>query len=324
MMRNSKSHPRNDNPDFAEYMHCDLCPRQCGVNRLAGEIGFCGESSACRVAFCGAHFGEEPPICGVSGSGTLFFSGCSCGCFFCQNYQLSQEHLGDILSFDELFEQALALSRSGVHNLNFVTPEHWWPHLRLLCRHLRAAGVTLPFVWNSSGYSRVEMLAEQCQEIDIFLPDFKFADSALADRCLGRPDYPEIALSGLRLLVERKGFLRPFDSSGEIPASCGVMVRHLVLPGELENSRAVLRGLAREFGAGLPLALMRQYTPMPECERRQFLNRKVTDEEYAEVCALAEEFGFRRLFTQEEDDGSFIPDFRQRQQPFAGNLQRGE
>ena len=312
----------NLKPDFSEYKQCRLCPRECGVNRLAGQKGFCGESSDCRVAYCGAHFGEEPPISGTSGSGTVFFSGCSCGCFFCQNAQLSKEHLGEILNFAELSERVLALAQSKVHNLNFVTPEHWWPHIRDLCRNLRAAGVDIPFLWNSSGFCRSELLAEQCQSIDIFLPDFKYADASLAERCMGRRDYPELALSGLRVLVEKKGFLRPFDTSGEITASQGVLVRHLVLPGEVENSLSVLRQLYAEFGEGLPLSLMRQFTPMPECERRQFLNRKVRDEEYAEVCTLAAELGFRRLFLQEEDDGSFLPDFQQRQQPFPGNRKK--
>lgn len=309
-------------PDFSEYSQCCLCPRACGVNRLAGQRGFCGETSDCRVAYCGPHFGEEPPISGSSGSGTVFFSGCACGCFFCQNVQLSQEHLGEILSFDELLERVLTLAKSSVHNLNFVTPEHWWPHIRGLCKYLRSEGVDIPFLWNSSGFCRSELLAEQCQYIDIFLPDFKYADDFLAERCMGRRDYPALALSGLRILVDKKGFLRPFDSSGEITASQGVLVRHLVLPGELDNSLNVLKLLADEFGDGLPLSLMRQFTPMPECERRQFLNRKVLDEEYAAVCALAQKLGFRRLFLQDEDDGSFLPDFRQRQQPFSGNLKK--
>jgi len=307
-------------PDFSAYASCQLCPRRCSVNRLVGELGFCGEGADCKIAYCGAHFGEEPPISGSLGSGTIFFSGCSCGCFFCQNYQISQAHLGEIVDFSELAKQAMALAKSGVHNLNFVTPEHWWPHIRELCRYLRSNGMEIPFLWNSSGFCHSELLPEQCKCIDIFLPDFKYADAALAERCMGRSDYPELALAGLRMLVERKGFLRPFDHSGKITASQGVMVRHLLLPGEVENSLAVLKCLLTEFGEDLPLSLMRQFTPMPECEKRQFLNRKVSDEEYAVVCSAAVQMGFHRLFLQEEeDDGSFLPDFKQSRQPFAGN-----
>ncbi len=305
--------------DNHEYQHCRLCPRECNSDRIAGQYGFCGEGEQCRVAFIGAHFGEEPCLTGQRGSGTIFFSGCSCGCFFCQNHQLSQEHLGELLSPEELLQQVRILAYSGVHNLNFVTPEHFWPQIRFLCQNLRQEGFELPFIWNSAGFSKVEMLAEQCQDIDIFLPDYKFAEPGLAQRCLGRPDYPEIALAALRLLVKRKGFLRPFDYSGEITASSGVLVRHLLLPGQVPNTLAVLRLLHREFGPDLPLALMRQFTPMPECHTRGFLTRKVSPAEYEQAATEAERLGFRRIFLQDEDDGSFLPDFRQRQQPFAGN-----
>ncbi len=314
-MRNSE----NPTPDFSEYGHCLLCPRQCGVDRLAGQKGFCGESADCKVGHIGAHFGEEPAISGRRGSGTIFFSGCPCGCFFCQNYQLSLEHIGQTMTFTELAERVLMLAESGVHNLNFVTPEHWWPHIRELCGYLRHRGVEIPFLWNSSGFYRSELLLEQCKCIDIFLPDFKYADGSLAKRCMGRNDYPELALAGLRLMVEKKGFLRPFDASGEIAASQGVMLRHLVLPGEIDNSINVLKILAEEFGEGLPLSLMRQFTPVPECERRQFLNRKVYDEEYAEVCSMAAKLRFRKVFLQGVSDGSFLPDFKQPEQPFPGN-----
>jgi putative pyruvate formate lyase activating enzyme len=315
MMRNSE----NPTPDFSGYKHCLLCPRQCGVDRLSGQKGFCGESGLCKVGHIGPHFGEEPAISGRRGSGTIFFSGCSCGCFFCQNYQLSLEHIGQAMTFSELLERVLKLAERGVHNLNFVTPEHWWPHIRELCHHLRLRGVETPFLWNSSGFCCCEMLVEQCKYIDIFLPDFKYADASLAERCMGRSDYPELALAGLRLMIEKKGFLRPFDSSGELAASQGVMVRHLVLPGEIGNSIRVLKILSEEFGEGLPLSLMRQFTPMPECERRQFLNRRVHDEEYAEVCAMAAQLRFRRVFLQGYPDGSFLPDFKQPEQPFPGN-----
>lgn len=310
--------------DNQQYQCCTLCPRECHCNRLAGANGFCAESGQCRVAYIGAHFGEEPCISGQNGSGTIFFSGCSCGCFFCQNHQISQGHLGELLSPEELLEHSRNLARCGVHNLNFVTPEHFWPHIRFLCQSLRQEGYELPFLWNSSGFSKVEMLAEQSRYIDIFLPDYKFADPELAQRCMGRPDYPEIALSALRLLVDRKGFLRPFDSSGEITASCGVMVRHLVLPGQVQDTLTVLNLLHREFGSDLPLSLMRQFTPMPECHARKFLDRKVSAAEYALAADEAMRLGFRRLFLQDDDDGSFLPDFRLRQQPFAGNREHGQ
>jgi len=304
-----------------EYRECRLCPRQCRVNRLEGQRGFCGETADCRLSTITAHFGEEPCLTGHHGSGTVFFSGCSCGCFFCQNYQISQEHLGSVRTVSEIVQDILDMLAHGVHNVNFVTPDHWWPHVRAIAKALRDQGVTVPFVWNSSGYSRAEMLEEQCQLIDIFLPDFKFADPDLARHCMGREDYPEVALRGLEVLVNRLGFLRPWDADGDITASRGVLVRHLVLPGEVENSLKALHLLHNHFGDGLPLSVMSQFLPTPECQRRQTFNRQVTKSEYAQVCEAVAGLGFRHVFLQPDGGADdFMPDFRQ-EQPFTGNIQ---
>lgn len=309
---------------FPEYRHCQLCPRRCGVDRTGGMTGFCGESDRLHIASIGAHFGEEPPLVGTDGSGTVFFSGCPCGCFFCQNYQLSSGHLGDYLTIDDAVERILSLAETGVRNINFVTPDHFWPHIRVILTQLRRRGCQLPAVWNTSGYCRTQLLEEQSELVDIFLPDFKYADGALAQRCMGRGDYPEVALAGIRLLVDRCGFLRPFDESGEIPASHGVLVRHLVLPGEVENSLSALRLLHRHFGDGLPISVMRQFRPMPECHRRHDLVRMVSDDEYGAVVDLVDRLGFRRVFIQPDcGDPGFVPDFTHTRQPFAGNASRG-
>jgi len=308
-----------DHETMALYTACRLCPRQCAVNRNAGERGVCGESSDCRVAAITPHFGEEPPVSGRHGSGTFFFSGCSSGCFFCQNYQISQEHRGRILSPDELYQEALALIAHGVHNLNFVTPEHWWPHISVLCRRLRRKGVSLPFVWNSSGYFLKEWLDQQCDLIDIFLPDYKFADPALAQACMGDRCYPDLALAGICRLAERVGFLRPWDDSGDICASRGLLVRHLVLPGQVENSLRVLDLLAREIGPQLPISLMSQFQPMPECHQRAFLDRMVGMDEYQLVCQHLDDLGFTKVFIQPDfGDDNFLPDFST-DRPFKGN-----
>jgi putative pyruvate formate lyase activating enzyme len=304
---------------MALYDACRLCPRQCGVNRNAGERGVCGETSDCRIASFTAHFGEEPALSGHLGSGTIFFSGCSCGCFFCQNYQISQEHLGRTLNHEELYNEARRLIARGVHNLNFVTPEHWWPHISVLCRRLRAEGESLPFVWNSSGYFLTEWLDRQCQLFDIFLPDYKFADPALAEACMGDSRYPDLALAGICRLAERVGFLRPWDESGDICAGRGLMVRHLVLPGQVENSLRVLDKLAREIGPQLPISLMSQFRPVPECFRRGALDRMVALDEYRQVCRHLDDLGFNRAFIQPEfGDDSFLPDFTD-ERPFKGN-----
>jgi putative pyruvate formate lyase activating enzyme len=215
---------------FPEYSHCQLCPRRCGANRLQGQLGVCGESAQCRIASITPHFGEEPCLSGTNGSGTIFFSGCSCGCLFCQNFQISHGHQGDLVTQDELLYRVIQLCKKGVHNLNFVTPDHWWPHIRFICNEIRKANLDIPFVWNTSGYSSLEQLREQTQLIDIFLPDFKFSDPALARRCMGDSDYPKIARDAIRLMADKVGFLRPWDTTGDMTATHGMMVRHLVLP----------------------------------------------------------------------------------------------
>lgn len=302
------------------YTECRLCPRECRVDRRAGRRGRCGETAELRVASIVAHFGEEPPISGTRGSGTIFLSGCSSGCVFCQNWQISLEHLGATLTADEFEQQARELLvRHGVHNLNFVTPDHFWPHIADLCHRLRAAGVTVPFLFNSSGYHRPEMVAEYAQWMDIFMPDFKFALPELAVRVMGDARYPELALESLRRMVEARGFLEPWDPSGQTPAERGVLVRHLVLPGEVENSRQVLRQLRRVFGRFVPLSLMSQFRPNPRCLESGFLDRRVTAAEYAAVVAEVEHLGFENVWIQPEPlSEDFTPDFR-RNRPFRAN-----
>ena len=189
---------------FALYQSCTLCPRDCKVDRTKGPLGFCGESAACRVSFIGPHFGEEPSFTGSRGSGTIFFSGCSSQCFFCQNYQISIQHDGRTITSAELLTEVRALLLKGVHNLNFVTPDHFWPHILVLCRVLRKEGIQVPRLFNCSGYQRPEKMEDYAREMDIFLPDFKFAEPELAKMCMGDARYPEIALKALREMVKLK------------------------------------------------------------------------------------------------------------------------
>ena len=305
--------------DVSAYRECVLCPRQCRVDRTVGQRGVCGEAAVCRVASIGAHHGEEPVFSGTRGSGTVFFTGCSCRCVFCQNWQISREGLGEEMSLETLTERVLELAAQGVHNLNFVTPDHVWPQVRELCRRLRAAGVRIPFILNCSGYERPELVEEYGEVIDIFLPDFKFSDPELARRCMGDARYPEVALAAVTAMVEVAGFLRPWDESFETPAAKGVLVRHLVLPGQVENSLGVLRQLHERCGPDLPLSIMSQYRPMPACTEAGFMTGTVPRREYDQVCALAEELGFEHAFIQPDyGDEGFAPDFRN-EQPFAGN-----
>ncbi len=301
------------------YRACRLCPRACGVDRIAGRTGHCGETATLRLAHWGPHFGEEPPLSGTRGSGTLFFTGCSCRCFFCQNHQISMEGEGRPCSPEQFLAAALDLIDQGVHNLNFVTPDHFWPHIRGVVGALRAAGATLPMVMNGSGYHDPGVVNEMADHAEIFLPDFKFADPDLAQACMGDARYPALALAAIGRMVERVGFMHPWDPSGRDVARQGVLIRHLILPGHVDNSREVLRLIRREFGRLIPLSLMRQYRPTPRCQDRGMFARPVTPEEARRVLDEAMDLGFEQVFAQlEGGDVAFLPDFTQNR-PFQGN-----
>ncbi len=302
------------------YKICRLCPRDCGVDRSEAAAGYCGENASCRVSFLGPHFGEEPSFTGARGSGTIFFSGCSSQCFFCQNYQISTQHGGRVVAFPELLAETRALLRKNVHNLNFVTPDHFWPHVRGLCQALREEGTRVPMLFNSSGYQKPEMVVEYAECMDIFLPDFKFSNPVLAQTCMGDGRYPGIALRALREMVRLKGFLEPWDTTGQVTATRGVLVRHLVLPGEVANSLEVLRQLHHEFGPGLPLSIMSQFSPVPACAEKKRFQRGLTPGEYEQVLELVEALGFEKVYTQElKKESAFLPDFHDPEDPFPGN-----
>ena len=305
------------------YSPCRLCPRACGADRLAGRPGACGATAELRIASAGPHFGEEPCFTGTRGSGAVFFAGCACHCFFCQNWQISAGGAaGRALDAEAFHALARDLIARGVHNLNFVTPGHYWPHIEVLCRRLRAEGETLPFLWNSSGYEPAGLVARQAAVADVFLPDFKFADADLARAAMGDARYPAIALDALRAMVDAKGFLDPFDPTGADPARTGVLVRHLLLPGHVENTKRVLRLLRGEFGRHLPLSLMSQYMPIPATAGRPPFDRAPTPDEYREAVDCAIDLGFENLFIQPLGDTSdFMPDFS-RDCPFDGNRGR--
>lgn len=303
-----------------EYRECRLCPRRCGCDRTCGQTGVCGETAHCRVASVCAHFGEEPPISGTRGSGTVFLTGCSCRCFFCQNHQISRGVIGERTSVSSLVAQLEALAARGVHNLNFVTPDHVLPHIERACAELRQRGVTIPFVHNGSGYMTKEIAARCTNTFEIFLPDFKFSDPKLAADCIGDKRYPRLALESLRETVAAHGFLHPWDPTGETPAAQGVLVRHLVLPGQVENSLTTLDTLYREFGPDLPLSLMSQFQPMPDCRRRGQLERPLHHDEYEQVCLTVQALGFKHVFLQEvTPDEGYLPDFRNPSNPFPAN-----
>jgi putative pyruvate formate lyase activating enzyme len=301
----------------ALYDDCRLCPRQCGVNRQArGEKrGFCGEDDRVRVAFIGAHFGEEPPLTGTNGSGTIFFSGCSLQCTFCQNHQISRDSFGEYVDMASLQSRVVEMIRSErVHNINFVTPDHFFPHVFALISSLRKRGYELPMVFNLSGYQSRESIEKARDYADIYLPDFKYGDRTLAASLSRARDYPEVSLKALAEMVRQKGFLDTCTKNVPL-ATTGVLVRHLILPGQVENSISALTILFIEFGPELPLSLMSQYHPVG-ASLPPFLRRTLRKEEFDSVYAHARDLGFRNLFVQfpEPDHAdlpsAFLPDFR--------------
>jgi putative pyruvate formate lyase activating enzyme len=310
------------------FEECRLCPRNCGINRLEGSktacYGFCGQDNILRVAYVGAHFGEEPPISGTRGSGAVFFSGCSLKCSFCQNYQISRDGFGQTITLDELSEKVSGLIREkDVHNINFVTPDHFFPYTFRLVDLLHERGYSLPVVYNLSGYQSIESLDMAEAYADIYLPDYKYSDPSISWRLSRCKDYPRVAIEAIAVMVRQKGFLDCFNSKAEL-ATKGVLVRHLILPGKIENSLNALTSLFIEFGADLPISLMSQYHPVLPHEDSD-LNRSITREEFDRVYAHALDLGLRNLFVQFPDKtetGSkryspFLPDFH-RAEPFAG------
>jgi putative pyruvate formate lyase activating enzyme len=267
------------------------------------------------VAYVGPHFGEEPPLTGTHGSGTVFFTGCSLRCSYCQNFQISREGLGDILALEQLLTKVQdMIARRHVHNVNFVTPDHFFPHVFELVTLLRSKGHHLPMLFNLSGYQSVNLLKTAEGYVDIYLPDFKYADRDLARNLSKCRNYPDVALAALSEMLAQKGFLDTFDT-GDSLAKKGVLVRHLILPGNVENSINALTTLFVEFGSQLPLSLMSQYVPVTPQEA-EALNRPLTEDEFKQVYAHAVDLGFQHLFVQFPEEAAsdgkppFLPDFR--------------
>lgn len=287
---------------------CALCPRECHVNRLQGKKGACRVSAGLQVARAALHMWEEPCLSGEKGSGTVFFSGCSLGCIFCQNYDIARGERGKVISSERLGEIFLELQEKGAANINLVTGEHFVPQILDALDQAQKKGLVLPVVYNSSGYEKVETLKLLEGYVDIYLPDFKYWDSELAGKYSHAPDYRERAMKAIEEMVRQTG--KPdFDADGYMKK--GVIVRHLVLPGAVRNSRAVLKYLYETYREHIFISIMNQYTPMPQLEGYPELQRKVTRREYEKVLDYAVELGIENGFLQEGGtaEESFIPAF---------------
>ncbi len=290
--------------------NCMLCPRLCATDRHS-STGACGEKNVIRVSRIAPHFYEEPPISGKKGSGTVFFSGCSLGCVFCQNKDISRRGgLGKEISPDELYEKIHALADTGVHNINLVTPTHFLSALIPLLQRLKKEGFPLPIVYNTSGYERVESIKRLDGLVDIYLPDFKYYSPELAKKYSNAPDYPQVALCAIKEMLSQVGMIKYNNDTGLLEK--GLIVRHLVLPSHRADSINVLRLLADELGQkNFLLSLMFQYTPEFALDTPyKNLHRRVTTFEYQAVSEEALRLGFEG-FAQDKASAQSIytPDF---------------
>lgn len=271
--------------------NCRLCPRECEVDRMNGETGTCKTEREAMVSAYNAHFGEEAPLTGVNGSGTIFFTNCNLMCDFCQNFDISHDMRGSKVTDEELALIMLQLQKSGCHNINFVTPTHVIPQLLSALKKAIIGGLKIPLVYNSGGYDRVKSLTLLDGIIDIYMPDFKFWNSNIAARTCNAPDYPEVARSAIKemhkqvgdLLVNKKGV-----------AEKGLLIRHLVLPEKTAGTKEVMKFIADEISAMTYVNIMDQYYPAGKAYKHQEFKRRLSSDEYYDALMSAKEAGIKR------------------------------
>ncbi len=276
----------------AMLSNCTLCPRRCKANRLEGETGFCKTAHQAIVASYGPHFGEERPLVGKAGSGTIFFTYCNLLCIFCQNYEISHLGEGQAVSDEQLASIMLELQGSGCHNINFVTPSHVVPQIISAVMLAAENGLHVPLVYNTGGYDTVETIDLLNGIIDIYMPDFKFWDSAIARRTCNAGDYPEIATKAIAAMHQQVGDL-VFDDDGI--AIRGLLVRHLVLPHGLAGTGPIMQFLANSISRNTYVNVMAQYRPCGNANQVEKLSRSLNNEEYLQAVELARKAGLQRL-----------------------------
>ena len=291
---------------------CVLCPRTCHVNRLAGQIGYCGQTSELMAARASLHYWEEPCISGISGSGTVFFSGCNLRCVFCQNHNIALGKAGRVITPKHLVEIFLNLQEQGANNINLVTPTHFLPQIAIALEQAKCRGLHLPIVYNTGSYESMDALRHLEGLVDIYLPDLKYLSAELSTAYSHAPDYFEIACAAIAEMYRQVG--DPVICADTGLMQRGVIVRHLLLPGQTKDSKKILRYLHETYGEHIYISIMNQYTPLPQVAGIEALNRTVTPEEYDRVLRFAERIGIERGFCQEgaAASESFIPEFDER------------
>lgn len=283
---------------YRRLAHCDLCPHRCGANRIQGGQGRCRSGLKPRIASANLHRGEEPPISGSRGSGTIFFSGCTLRCVFCQNFPISQQGNGETISTGELSRRMLLLQKRGAHNINLVTPTHWLPQILAALWLAVPHGLNLPVVWNSSGYETAEALRLLDGIVSIFLPDMKYSDNAQAEELSGAPGYREINRCAVREMLRQVGHLQVDDNGIAVQ---GLIIRHLVLPQGRAGSAETLSWIAGHLGRDTHIALMSQYFPADRATALSGINRGLNHDEYDAAVEALEEAGLENGWVQKLD-----------------------
>lgn len=291
-----------------KYENCLLCPRKCGINRSTGQTGVCGVSSEIKVARAALHYREEPCISGKRGSGAVFFSGCSLHCVFCQNREISDGKEGKVISKERLSDIFMELADKGANNINLVTPGQYIPDIVWAVNDAKSRGMKLPIIYNTSGYENVTELKLLEGIVDVYLPDFKYMDSTLSARYSRAKDYPSIAKQALSEMVRQQPDVVIDDATGLIQK--GVIVRQLLLPGHVNDAKAVLKYLYDTYHDHVYISMMSQFTPIALKDYPE-INRTVTRREYERLVDYALEIGITNAFIQEGDvaKDSFIPAF---------------
>lgn len=291
-----------------KYENCLLCPRKCGINRRTGQTGVCGVSSEIKVARAALHYWEEPCISGKRGSGAVFFSGCSLHCVFCQNREISDGKAGKVISKERLSDIFMELAVKGANNINLVTPGQYIPDIVWAVNDAKSRGMKLPIIYNTSGYENVTELKLLEGIVDVYLPDFKYMDSALSAMYSRAKDYPSVAKQALSEMVRQQPDVVIDDATGLIQK--GVIVRQLLLPGHVNDAKAVLKYLYDTYHDRVYISMMSQFTPIALKDYPE-INRTVTRREYERLVDYALEIGITNAFIQEGDvaKDSFIPAF---------------
>jgi putative pyruvate formate lyase activating enzyme len=275
---------------------CSLCPRECGVDRISGDVGFCEASAQLEIASFHPHFGEERPLVGSGGSGTIFFTNCGLRCVFCINWEISQGGDGTVRSFDYLAHMMLRLQKIGCHNINVVTPTHYAPHILFALDKAAGRGLNLPIVYNTCGWEKLEILKVLDGVVDIYLPDFKYADREMAAKYSSDADtYPAITKEALLEMHRQVGVAKPAKNG---LMQRGLMIRHLVMPNNVSGSKDVLKWISEHLPKDTYVNIMSQYRPMYRAFEFPEINRPITRKEYNEVVNYAKELGLTNLDIQ--------------------------